>query len=236
MDSFIKTIAGVCDLVKARKRSKKTVNLSFDEWNVWFHSNNAKVEKWTVAPPLLEDIYTMEDALLVGCMLITLLKNADRVKVACLAQLVNVIAPIMTDAGGGAWRQTIFYPFAQMSKYGHGAVLRGEIACDCYDTNDIDGVPYLESVAVRGEQGLTIFAVNRNLSEALALETELAGFDTKNCRFIEHTAMRHDNLKATNSVKAELVRPAAQIAGKLDGATLELALPPASWNVIRLGL
>lgn len=236
MDSFIKTIVGVCDLAKARKRSKKTVNLSFDEWNVWFHSNKAKVEKWTVAPPLLEDIYTMEDALLVGCMLITLLKNADRVKVACLAQLVNVIAPIMTDADGGVWRQTIFYPFAQMSKYGRGTVLRGEITCDRYDAKGIDGVPYLESVAVYDEQSLTIFAVNRNLKEALTLETELAGFDTKNCRFIEHTAMRHDNLKATNSAKDESVKPAAQSAGKLDGATLALALPPASWNMIRLGL
>jgi alpha-N-arabinofuranosidase len=236
MDSFIKTIVGVCDLVKARKRSKKTVNLSFDEWNVWFHSNNAKVEKWTVAPPLLEDVYTMEDALLVGCMLITLLKNADRVKVACLAQLVNVIAPIMTEAGGGVWRQTIFYPFAQMSKYGRGMVLRGEIVCDRYDTKDIDGVPYLESVAVRDEQGLTIFAVNRNLCEALVLEIELTGFDTKNGRFIEHTVMRHDNLKAANSAKGELVKPVAQVAGKLEGAALELMLPSASWNVIRLGL
>ncbi|MDR1399802.1 MAG: alpha-N-arabinofuranosidase [Treponema sp.] len=236
MDSFIKTIAGVCDLVKARKQSKKTVNLSFDEWNVWFHSNNAEVEKWTVAPPLLEDIYTMEDALLVGCMLITLLKNADRVKVACLAQLVNVIAPIMTDAGGGVWRQTIFYPFAQMSKYGRGTVLRGEIACDRYDSKAIEGVPYLESVAVRDEESLTIFAVNRNLSEALRLETELSGFDMKNYHFIEHTAMYHDNLKATNSAKEELVKPAVQGVGKLDGATLELVLPPASWNVIRLGV
>lgn len=99
MDEFIHSVTAICDYVKAKKRSKKRMYLSFDEWNVWFHSNAAdkKIEPWQIAPPQLEDIYTMEDALVVGCLLISLLKHADRVKMACLAQLVNVIAPIMTE-------------------------------------------------------------------------------------------------------------------------------------------
>ena len=101
LEDFIYSIICTCDYIKARKRSKKTINLSFDEWNVWYHSNGAKFEKWSVAPKLLEDIYTFEDALLVGSMLITLLRHCDRVKIACLAQLVNVIAPIFTETGGG---------------------------------------------------------------------------------------------------------------------------------------
>ena len=105
MDDFIRSVAAICDAVKGKKHSKKQVNLSFDEWNVWYHSREQdeeiwKQDKWNRALPLLEDIYNFEDALLVGSMLITLLRNADRVKVACLAQLVNVIAPIMTRAGG----------------------------------------------------------------------------------------------------------------------------------------
>src|SRR6185312_3016555 len=101
----------------AKKRSKKTINLAFDEWNVWYHSRDAdsKREPWSIAPPQLEDIYNFEDAILVGCMLITLLKRSDRVKMACLAQLVNVIAPIMTETGGGSWRQSIFFPFMHAS-------------------------------------------------------------------------------------------------------------------------
>src|SRR5699024_12058655 len=112
MDHLIKTVIATCDYIKAKKRSKKTMMLSFDEWNVWFHSNeqDQKIEPWSVAPPQLEDVYTFEDALLVGSMLNTLLKHSDRVKMACMAQLVNVIAPIMTETGGGAWKQTIFYP------------------------------------------------------------------------------------------------------------------------------
>ena len=101
VDDFIYSIICTCDYVKARKRSKKTINLSFDEWNVWYHSNNAKYDKWSEAPALLEDIYNFEDALLVGSLLITFLRHCDRVKIACIAQLVNVIAPIFTQTGGG---------------------------------------------------------------------------------------------------------------------------------------
>ena len=84
---------------------------------------------WPVAPPLLEEVYSMADALAFGGVCIALLNHADRVKCACLAQLVNVIAPIMTETGGPAWRQTIFWPFAQWSRYGRGRVLRAEVAC-----------------------------------------------------------------------------------------------------------
>src|SRR5690606_10344422 len=102
---------------------------------------------WLVAPPLLEDVYNFEDALLVGCMLITLLKHADRVKIACLAQLVNVIAPIMTENGGKAWKQTIYYPFLHASTYGRGTVLNPVVSSPKYDCAEFTDVPYLESVA-----------------------------------------------------------------------------------------
>ncbi len=103
---------------------------------------------WTVAPHILEDIYNFEDALLVGSMLITLLKNSDRVKIACLAQLVNVIAPIMTEKNGTAWKQTIFYPYQQASLYGHGKALTTTVDVVTYDTNKIKNVPYLDSIAI----------------------------------------------------------------------------------------
>jgi len=239
MDSFIKTVAGICDLVKAKKKSKKTINLSFDEWNVWFHSHgqDAKIEKWIEAPPRLEDIYTMEDALVVGCILITLLKNADRVKIACLAQLVNVIAPIMTEIGGAAWRQTIFYPFMHASKWGRGTVLRCPIMCEKYSAKDIDDVPYLESVAVHNEdkKELTIFAVNRNIAETVELEAGLYGFD--GYRLVEHITMSNADLKAVNSAMGEVVCPAAAALGKTEagsgGQRLDASLPAASWNVLR---
>ena len=124
---FIENVVATCDHVGARLKSKKKINLSFDEWNVWYQDGTRPKphagEDWAEAPRLLEDDYTVTDAVVFGSLLIALLRHADRVTVACLAQLVNVIAPIMTEPGGPAWRQTTFFPFAQASTYGRGKVL-----------------------------------------------------------------------------------------------------------------
>ncbi|MBQ2042808.1 MAG: alpha-N-arabinofuranosidase, partial [Firmicutes bacterium] len=138
LDEFIRTVASICDAVKGRKHSKKRVDLSLDEWNVWYHSNSQDQDlyerkPWGTALPLLEDVYNFEDALLVGLILITILKNADRVKIACMAQLVNVIAPIMTRPGGGAWAQTIYWPLMQASTLGRGKSLLPQISCEKSD-------------------------------------------------------------------------------------------------------
>ena len=151
-------LARTMDMDDCRKHSKKQVYLSFDEWNVWYHSRQQdeeiwKREKWDRALPLLEDIYNFEDALLVGSMLITLLRNADRVKIACLAQLVNVIAPIMTRNGGGCWAQTIYYPFLHASRYGRGTALRAIAKSPVYDCADYEAVPVIDTTATLGDEG-----------------------------------------------------------------------------------
>lgn len=237
MDDFIQSVVATCDFVKAKKRSKKKMMLSFDEWNVWFHSNDSdrKLDPWQIAPPQLEDVYNHEDALLVGCMLISLLKHADRVKMACLAQLVNVIAPIMTETGGRAWKQTIFYPFMHTSVYGRGKALVPLIQSPKYDTKDITDVPYLESVAVHNEEAgeVVIFAVNRHLESSLPFEADLRSFGA--CSLIEHTVLESDDLKATNTADApDRVKPHNGGNAVLEGAKVVAELGKASWNVIRL--
>ncbi len=241
MDVFIKTVISACDFVKAKKRSKKTINLSFDEWNVWFHSKKeeediTKNHPWQVAPALLEDHYTFEDALLVGEMLITLLKHADRVKIACLAQLVNVIAPIMTEPDGKAWRQTIYYPFYYTSRYGRGTVLQPLLQCEKHDTLEHSDVSDLVSVAVYNEAAdeTTIFVVNRNLEEDTVLNLDIQSFE--GYRILEHIILKHDNLKAENTAARENVFPVSGKAEKQDGSGhVEVLLKKASWNAIRLG-
>lgn len=238
MEEQIRTVVAACDLARAKKRSKKILNLSFDEWNVWFHSLEADkgVTPWTVAPPMLEDTYTFEDALMVGCLVITLLRNADRVKIACLAQLVNAIAPIMTKTGGPAWRQTTFYPFLHASQFGRGVVLHAAIEAPRYDCRDFAGVPVLEATAVLDEEkgGITIFAVNRSPKENLDLAVDLRGFPP--CVVAEHLVLDNPDLKAVNTAGSEKVRPRAGAGAKLDGARLDVRLPAVSWSVIRLGV
>jgi alpha-L-arabinofuranosidase len=237
MDRFIETVTATCDHVQAQKRSKKRLYLSFDEWNVWYHSNAADraMAPWQVAPPLLEDVYNFEDALVVGCMLISLLKHADRVKMACLAQLVNVIAPIMTDNNGPAWRQTIYYPFQQAACFGQGVALDVDVHSPGYDNSEFDLVPYLESVATLDEQAgsLTVFAVNRSLSEPLLITADTRDFS--GYQVIEHQTLTSPDLLAANTrANPNAVKPSANGNACLDGGVLSATLPAASWNVIRL--
>ena len=236
MDNFIKSVIAICDYVKAKKRSKKTLNLSFDEWNVWYHSNenDKKNEPWQEHPPILEDVYNFEDALLVGCLLITLIKNSDRVKIACMAQLVNVIAPIMTEKGGAAWRQTIFYPCMQAATFGQGTALTPIVDVPKYDCDEFSGVPYLETVAMHnGEKNeVVIFAVNRSQDETMEFDVELQGFNPTTATLSELAG--HD-IKQTNTKASSPVAPKDGTA-KVSGSVVSAALKPLSWNVIRVGV
>ena len=230
MDDFISTVASICDVVKSRLHSDKTMMLSFDEWNVWFHSGeqDKKIEKWTIAPPQLEDVYNFEDALVVGCLLITLLRHADRVKMACLAQLVNVIAPIMTETGGRSWAQTIFYPFLDASLHGNGVSLRTAVECGSYQAGKYGETSYLESIAVANEQAreIVVFAVNRSLTEEMELEIQVTGYgDLEN---VSHRVLFCEDLKAVNTADA----PDTVVPGELP-LTEATVLPKHSWNVIR---
>ena len=238
MESFIKTVTSTCDFVKAKKRSKKTINLSFDEWNVWFHSKEQEADittnhPWQVAPPLLEDHYNFEDALLVGLMMITLLKNADRVKIACLAQLVNVIAPIMTEKDGTAWRQTIYYPYLHASKYGRGTVLQPILENQQHLTSDHGMIDDIVSVTVYNEETeeLTIFAVNRNLDEDLELNLDIRSF--YDYKMKEHIVMTNNDLKAVNTPEKENVYPVYAENEAISDGKANIILKKASWNVIR---
>lgn len=239
MDKFIKSVVAICDYVKAVKHSNKTINLSFDEWNVWFHSNEAdkKIAPWQIAPPQLEDIYSFEDALVVGCLLITLLKNCDRVKIACLAQLVNVIAPIMTENGGRAWAQTIFYPFMHASNYGRGTALIPVVSCEKYSTQKIKDVPYVETIGIMNEdkKELTVFAVNRSLEDDIDFEIDLRDF--ANASLIEHIVLEHDDMKAANTAdNPDTVVPHSNGITNLSADKAIARLNKHSWNVIRFSI
>jgi alpha-N-arabinofuranosidase len=189
----------------------------------------------------------MEDALTLGGACISLLNHADRVKTACLAQLVNVIAPIMTETGGAAWRQTIFYPFAQMSNLGRGRVLKTQIDAPTYATSYYDAlgaeehryplpaVPYLKLAAVHDQASgsLTLFALNRHLEEELSLEVAARGFAGLDVE--QALELRDSDLEATNTREnPERIKPAPLAGVAVEGHRLRATLAPASWNVIRL--
>ncbi|GAA1353346.1 arabinosylfuranosidase ArfA [Streptomyces beijiangensis] len=237
MESFIDNVVATCDHVGARLKSKKRINLSFDEWNVWYMSrteSEVSALDWPEAPRLLEDNYSLTDAIVFGSLLIALLRHADRVTVACLAQLVNVIAPIMTEPGGPAWKQTTFFPFAQAAKYGRGQVLDVRVDSPTYETAKYGKTDLLHATAVRAEDGtVTVFAVNRSQTEALPLEVALNGLDLT--QVAEHSVLADADPEARNTLaEPERIAPHAAGGTELEDGILRATLEPLSWNVIRL--
>ncbi|MFU0827372.1 MAG: Intracellular exo-alpha-(1-_5)-L-arabinofuranosidase 1 [Lachnoclostridium sp.] len=236
MDEFISSVISICDAVKAKKRKKKSIHLSFDEWNVWYHSNeqDKKIERWCKAPHQLEDIYNFEDALLVAGMMITMLRHADRVKIACLAQLVNVIAPIMTS-DTGAWKQTIYHPFELISNYGRGTALNTLVNSPVYESKYGDA-PYLDSVCVMNEEKetLTLFAVNKDLEDSMEITCDLRQFSGYQVK--EHIVLNHSDLKAINTEEnPDNVAPVKVQNAKIEDGILHAVLEKHSFHVIRLG-
>jgi alpha-N-arabinofuranosidase len=244
LDRYIATIQSAITLVKANKRSKRDVHICFDEWNVWYHSHQQDraildgMQGWPHAPRLLEDIYNFEDVLQVGLTLNTFIRRSDVVKIACIAQLVNVIAPIMTETGGPAWRQTTYWPFLFASLYGRGTALRLAVDGPRYDCEAADDVPYLDVAGVLDgeERHVALFAVNRHPTEALAAAISLEGFGGA-LRVVDHQVMTHDDLHATNTLeRPDHVAPRAGTGAVVEEGTLRASLPPLSWQMIRLAL
>ena len=242
MDGFINDVAAAIDATKARLKSKHDVFISFDEWNVWYlneepSKNPEGIGNWPVAPRLLEDVYSAADAVVFGDLMITLLKNADRVHAASLAQLVNVIAPIMTEPGGPAWRQTTFYPFSLTAKLAKGGtVLEPKLASGTYETDKYGEVPTINSVAVRGEDGtISVFVVNRSMEAANDFAIKLPeGFALS---AVEAQTLHEDDLLAKNTLEDQnrvVLHPNTTITSDADTGTVRVTLPPVSWTAVHV--
>jgi alpha-L-arabinofuranosidase len=237
MDRFIRSVTATADHVGAVRRSDKKITLSFDEWNVWYQDRfpgeaGLKVRE---ASPLIEDVYDVTDAVVVGSLLITLLRHADRVKIANQAQLVNVIAPILTEPGGTAWRQTIFHPFALTARHARGVVLRVEPRGPMYDTKRYDEVPVVTATATHDQDTgeVSLLLVNRDQSADVTLEADVRALG--DVHVTEHLTLTDRDIRAQNTPADPLrVRPAAASGTAVDEGRLTARLAPVSWNLIRI--
>lgn len=235
MNAFIKSVCATADYVKAVNRSKKTIYLSFDEWNVWYHKKMT-LKDWEVGPEILEDRYSLLDALVVGGLGITLLNNADRVKIACLAQLVNVIAPIITEKGGKAIQQSIFWPFRDISLYGRGTVLRLNSKSPTKETRYGDAPTVTSALVLNDDETeLTLFALNTNTQHDETVELELHSFGQ--LQMFMHSVLTGDNLNATNTFEnPNIVVPQKRPVQNEPASQFTIRLEKASWNVIRFSM
>ena len=239
MDHFIESVVATADHVKAVNGSSKTINISFDEWNVWYIDRYQQIDRiegidnWPVVPRLLEDAYSVADAVVFGNLLISLLKHADRVTSASLAQLVNVIAPIMTEPGGVAWRQTTFFPFALTSRLATGTTLEVKLTSDVHETDLYGTVNTVDAVASHdGATGLTaVFLVNRSQTDEAIVTIDLRALD--GVTLLEAQTLSDADVTAANTL-ADTGRVGLEPNKSVvmaDG-TATVTLPPISWTAV----
>ena len=242
MDRFITEVVAAADEVRVRRGDDRSIDISFDEWNIWYNSRFENVDKivgvdnWPVAPRLLEDVYTVTDAVVFGSLLITLLRHADRVTSASLAQLVNVIAPIMTEPGGPAWRQTTFFPFAETSRNARGVALDVAVTSESYPTTRYGDVPLVDAVASHDETSgeIGVYVVNRAVDAATTLEIDLAALGGRGYT-TSAVSLHDDDLSAANTLEdRERVGLRANGSIRRDGGSIRIELPPVSWTRILL--
>ncbi|MCH6231531.1 alpha-N-arabinofuranosidase [Microbacterium sp. CFH 31415] len=244
MAKFIASVVATADHVAAVKQSDKRIMLSFDEWNVWYLSRWKEEEatyrpnEWPIAPRQLEDRYSALDAVVFGDLLITLLQHADRVRSASLAQLVNVIAPIMTEPGGPAWRQTTFHPFSLTSRLAQGRAVRLPVDAATFESARFGAVPSVNAVATLDDDGASVFLVNRSTTDAASVRLDLAPLVAalgRDVAVVESHLLHEDDLYAANTLEDRErvgVCPLDDIA--IEESALSLELPPVSWAALRL--
>jgi alpha-N-arabinofuranosidase len=244
MERQIQEISAVADLVQGLYRSPKRLWLSFDEWNVWYRARSHEHldGKGQFAPHLLEEVYNLEDALLTGGFLNTLMRQSERVRVACLAQIVNVIAPLVTNEKG-ILRQSIYFPYALVLKYAHGRVLDIQVESETYpiraaglraDFARDENVPFLDVVATYDaqEKRASVFMLNRDLENER--ELVLSFEDIAPAKVLAAETVTGNDLKAFNTFES----PNQVVTAKLDapkpGAKMTLELPARSYSVVHL--
>jgi alpha-N-arabinofuranosidase len=233
----VRLCGALLERVRHTQRIAHPIHVAFDEWNVWYRarSGDATNGHGKEAPHLLEEVYNLEDALLVGGILNSLIRNADRVKLACLAQLINVIAPIMTNANG-MFRQTIYYPYSWALQYARGSVLNLLVKSPAYEVAGMGQVPYLDVAGtVSTEDGkVSLFIFNRDLAKSRTIEVSWQ--DKAPGRVLSTSLLTGDDLKAFNSFETpQKVAPRTLDKPSIAGGRAKFEVPARSYAVIQWG-
>ncbi len=244
MDAFIDEVVATADAVKARGRHRTQMTISFDEWNVWYLSRHQQTDiakgrsGWDVAPRVIEDEYSVTDAVVVGTLLNSLLRHADRVAIGCQAQLVNVIGLLRSEPGGPAWKQASALPFEQVRRHARGQVLQVLMGGDRHESPTYGDVPVVDGTATWDEETgtLALFLANRDVAEVSTVEVQALGLPP--LRVLEAQVLavpegddRHATNRADHPDRVGL-RPLE--GTEVDGTTVRLRLPALSWAVVRL--
>ncbi|MBC7783029.1 MAG: alpha-N-arabinofuranosidase [Burkholderiales bacterium] len=230
IDRVLADYSAVIDYVRGVRKSKKKVYVCFDEWNVWYRQRDGSSE-WVEAPHILEEIYNLEDALVVAQYLNAFIRRADLVKIACIAQIVNVIAPIMTSKNALVL-QTIFHPFEMIVQHSGDRALKLVVTCPTYAAGKLGEAPTLDAAGTyctrTGRVMLSV--VNRSMTDAQDVTLRLLDRKPTSISFASQTT--GDDLKAANTFDNPNAVTPSPVKAVIEGAAIRISLPKTSHAVV----
>ena len=244
LQKYITDVESTINFIKSKKRSNKDVKISFDEYQPWYHSIkfmnehlNSDLKDWPKAHPILEDQYNLLDCLLVGTVLNTFINNSHIIKIACMAQLVNVIPAISTVKNGISWRQSVYYPLYFASLYGRGETLQLKIDSPKYSSDIADDADYIDASAVinNKEKNLSFFIVNRSEKENVELNFDLHNLNID--KIADQQIINHENIYISNTRdNPNSIIPKKTSIVSYQNDELNADIPPLSYVFVRLQL
>jgi alpha-N-arabinofuranosidase len=231
-EQHVDTLAGMMRYVKALRRSNHDVKLSWDEWNVWYKDRSG-AGGWTEAPRLSEEVYNLEDALVVAQWMSVFLRRCDVLEIACIAQVANVISPLTTSRDG-LLRHTTYYPFVLFGQNASGVSLDALVKAPEVETNKYGALPALDvSATYDAEQDAgAVFIVNRSLTDTIETEIAWQGIaPAKNTAIIQISG---DDPKAINTFEnPNNIVPQQLKSVPVQNGTISVTLPPMSFTVVK---
>ncbi|MEJ2005482.1 MAG: alpha-L-arabinofuranosidase C-terminal domain-containing protein, partial [Cyclobacteriaceae bacterium] len=240
MEQRTKIIKGMIDeqMAQARRGDRDPIYIAWDEYNVWYR---ARVGESVRGERALEEKYNLEDALVIAGFLNGFIRNADVVKMANMAQLVNVIGPMFTNETD-MYKQTIYYPFQLFSKHMKGKSLDVFVDCDTYDTEEFNiglgeqtttqkDVPYLDVSVAQDGDDIMIAVVNRHLDEAI--ETDIILQEGEFTGEMEIYEVNGPDVKAQNDFENETVKTVEKDGIRSGDESVTYSFPPHSFTLLK---
>lgn len=236
LDAYVRGVVATVDAVAARKHSTKRIDIALDEWNVWYLDRflSAGLSEVDEAGPRLEDVYSTLDAVVVGDLLVTMLNHADRIRVGCLAQLVNVLAPIMTEPGGPVWKQATYHPVQAVAR-ARGNVLVADVRAEELRTTRHGDVPAVAAAAVHDPASgeLAVFLTNRADRPA---EVDVAFRSSRSPTVRSCRVLVADHDGPRDRCRSEDVALVDHPVHASPDGLLGVTMPPESWLVLTAGV
>ena len=235
IDKQIEDMDAVCRFVQAKRRSDKRAYLSVDEWGVWYRTSGQFTwGRGKFAPAQYEEVYNLEDALVTAGFLNSFIRHADVVKIATLAQVVNVVAPIITR-GDDILIQSIFYPFEMFSNRAAGVSLRPSVSGPKYESAKYGEVHYIDSSATLDGGRLSVFLTNRSLDESATVTVQLADRDLAALQSAD--LLTGDGPKSANSFEQpNLIQSRPFDDVQINAGRADITLPPLAVAAITFNL